>query len=82
MRKRCFKLRHCSLPVRWCGCTYYKRDEIEFDDQVNDEMIETPEDQTEELDVPSKSIVAIMGRFSFFSYVCFITNEVMTQSKN
>ncbi|KAJ7352815.1 hypothetical protein OS493_033625 [Desmophyllum pertusum] len=34
----------------------YDEDETEFDDQVNDEMIETPEDQTEEFDETNQEL--------------------------
>ncbi|KAJ7352820.1 hypothetical protein OS493_033630 [Desmophyllum pertusum] len=58
-RERCFKIKFCSLRERVCRCIPlkdYDGDETEFDDQVNDEMIETPEDQTEEFDETNQEL--------------------------
>ncbi|KAJ7352819.1 hypothetical protein OS493_033629 [Desmophyllum pertusum] len=54
-RKWCFDAKLCGtlIPKNICRCIPFRRndeDETEFDDQMNDEMIETPEDQTEEFD--------------------------------
>ena len=44
--RRCFIVKHCYRKLRICSCVpFYRRgDETEFDNQVNDEMVETPEE--------------------------------------
>ncbi|KAJ7352816.1 hypothetical protein OS493_033626 [Desmophyllum pertusum] len=58
-RRKCFSVKHCYRRLRICRCFPFKRydgDETEFDNQVNDEMIETPEDQTEEFDETNQEL--------------------------
>ncbi|KAJ7352818.1 hypothetical protein OS493_033628 [Desmophyllum pertusum] len=59
-RRKCFSVKHCYRRLRICRCIpfkrYYDEDETEFDNQVNDEMIETPEDQTEEFDETNQEL--------------------------
>ncbi|XP_078372653.1 uncharacterized protein LOC144656295 isoform X1 [Oculina patagonica] len=60
---RCFIVKHCYRKLRICSCVPFRRygDEAESDNQVNDEMVETPEEfdeaeQDQELEDPSKRV--------------------------
>jgi len=64
---KCFSVTYCYRYLRLCRCIRYKTkygDETEFDNQLNDEMLETLEDEAEnfnetieELEDPSKKVL-------------------------
>lgn len=60
--RRCYVVRYCYRNIRICRCVPYKKygDETEFGNQLNDEMLETPEDEAENFDETSESILTLL----------------------
>ena len=63
--RRCYAVKYCYRYLRICRCIPLKTygDQTGFDEQLNDEIFETPEDEAENFDEPRKSI-AILVHFN------------------
>ena len=57
--RRCYVVKYCYRILRICRCVPFKKygDETGFDNRLNDEMLETPEDEADNFDEMSKSTV-------------------------
>ena len=67
--RRCYVVKYCYRYLRICRCVPLKKygDETGFDKQLNDEMFETPGDEAESLEEPSKSIAIPVHSSKWFS---------------
>ena len=59
--RRCYVVRYCYRYIRICRCVPWRLgDETEIDNQLNDEALEAPEDEAENSDETSKSILTLL----------------------
>ena len=57
---KCFVVKYCNRYLRLCRCNRFTKkygDEAEFYNHLNDGFLETPEDEAENFDETSKSIL-------------------------